>query len=215
MGYTPFSRCPISIEYPGSVVLTLSLLREVININHLWFHLPGLVWFFQCVTYKNLTNIKLCVESYFWFYVFLFSSVLPMPSACPTSKWLNMWNKHRQPENLRSRWLPNCCAVVWPANRCSASRINMRTRVLLSRVPKLPHRCASVRLLWENPTRLPNWMTRKRLLMRDLKASPPLRLPAYRFSVIICSRTVISPLNLVWIWLLRQIIGWGPVTRWS
>ena len=40
-------------------------------------------------------------------------------------------------------------------------------------------------------------MTRKRLLMRDLKASPPLRLPAYRFSVIICSRTVISPLNLV------------------
>ena len=44
---------------------------------------------------------------------------------------------------------------------------------------------------------LPNWMTRKRLLMRDLKASPPLRLPAYRFSVIICSRTVISPLNLV------------------
>lgn len=46
-------------------------------------------------------------------------------------------------------------------------------------------------------TRLPNWMTRKRLLMRDLKASPPLRLPAYRFSVIICSRTVISPLNLV------------------
>ena len=32
---------------------------------------------------------------------------------------------------------------------------------------------------------------------RDLKASPPLRLPAYRFSVIICSRTVISPLNLV------------------
>ena len=81
--------------------------------------------------------------------------------------------------------------------RCSASRINMRTRVLLSRVLKLPHRCASVRLLWENPTRLPNWMTRKRLLMRDLKASPPLRLPAYRFSVIICSRTVISPLNLV------------------
>lgn len=40
-------------------------------------------------------------------------------------------------------------------------------------------------------------MIRKRLLMRDLKASPPLRLPAYRFSVIICSRTVISPLNLV------------------
>ena len=73
----------------------------------------------------------------------------------------------------------------------------MRTRVLLSRVPKFPHRCASVRLLWENLTRLPNWMTRKRLLMRDLKASPPLRLPAYRFSVIICSRTVISPLNLV------------------
>lgn len=60
-----------------------------------------------------------------------------------------------------------------------------------------PSQMRKRRLLWENPTRLPNWMTRKRLLMRDLKASPPLRLPAYRFSVIICSRTVISPLNLV------------------